>query len=378
MVAWRAAARSRVRRRGGSDRAIRRGVRPPAERVPQMVLDGPDERGDVAGGPQHRIDQIGRGGLAVGAGDAGKAECARRADRRSSARPARVPGGHARRGSSAPRNSGGDLRFTDHGQGSAREPVAANCVRRRGCRERRKRGSPLRRGANRSRVLRRKAKQVPAAVGRAAERPRGTRSRSSRKLNADALPFMERRRPAGGVLHRASPLPLGLTGDPLAAAIREHHTHGLARRNSGPRTAPASAPSGFAVLPRPDEGIDGRCRRLVVRSSRIFGGRICVSAIGQIARHPPRLASAGASSSGNVFRHFEDAQGLRGHCFETRGGRLSAKPKPCRGSVKRHHHHDRRVGDRREAQEGAVVAVRVVLASRSRKFAPSPVLPPTV
>ena len=40
----------------------------------QVILDGADEGGGVAGGAQHRIDQVRGGGFAVGAGDAGEPE----------------------------------------------------------------------------------------------------------------------------------------------------------------------------------------------------------------------------------------------------------------------------------------------------------------
>ena len=40
----------------------------------QVILDGADHRGGLAGGAQHRIDQVRGGGLAVGPGDAGESE----------------------------------------------------------------------------------------------------------------------------------------------------------------------------------------------------------------------------------------------------------------------------------------------------------------
>src|ERR1035438_8408248 len=53
---------------------FRRGVDGRQDAPGQMVLDGPDQRGGFAGGAQNGIDQIRRGGFAVGAGDAGEGD----------------------------------------------------------------------------------------------------------------------------------------------------------------------------------------------------------------------------------------------------------------------------------------------------------------
>ena len=324
-----------------------------------MILDGADQRGRVPGGAQDGIDQIGCGGFAVRAGDAGEAEAL-------VGRAVEVPRGQCQRlpavldldpAGRETRRAPGDSLATD--DGAARHARRRRTgVRRPGCRETRRRGSPGRPGANRNPALRSEARAssggsgcvslTPESISPKIHRENWTRMRSPSCSSA----------PGGGVCTRAMPLPFGAHRDALRRGFGQHaridfptkfgHLRQRRRRDcgGGVRSAARRTPAPARRLPRHLPGYSGRA-----------GSE---SAIRQIARCPPRPAS-GVARLGHVLRHSSTRSASAATVLNTGAAACPPKPAVPVRPVQRHHHHDRRIRHRREPQERSVVGVGVVL-----------------
>ena len=165
---------------------------------------------------------------------------------------------------------------------------------------------------------------------------------------------------AAAIVTRAMPLPSGRRQSPCAAA---------------------SASTARMVIPR-KLGTAARrrsARQLARRLACIFARRIVEDVAGSLVgesqdRRRPRSSSPGRRglrlgdqrSAGGLFRqilrHIEHAQRFRGHDAWKTGaaaGRRIPLRRGCRSAC--HHHHDGRIGHRREAHERAVVGVRIVM-----------------
>ena len=159
----------------------------------QVIFDGADHRGGLAGRAQHRIDQVRGGGLAVGAGDAGEKQAfvgpAEEIARRQRQRLAAV-----RHLNPAAGEIGGRGGFAGHGHGAARQRIgrelaSVGLTAGEGKEER----LPGRRAANRTRSRQWRTGRVPAQAAEAALHPKVFRRDSSCKLYADAFSLVQRR-----------------------------------------------------------------------------------------------------------------------------------------------------------------------------------------
>ncbi len=171
---------------------------------------------------------------------------------------------------------------------------------------------------------------------------------SSREPDANALSFMQNRA-RRRKLHAGDAAAVRQNGISLRCRFRQHGAHrhptkiGYARSASSRRPA-ASGESSSA-------------------SSSIFGPSELSSGIGEIVRVIIRWtlpAPAAFPDPADPWARPARAA-LRWPRPETPGRPPRRRTRPCRGSINRDHHHDRRIGDRRKSHERSVVDVGVML-----------------
>ena len=223
MVAWVPPARSSSAEQPHQVERFRRGIHGRQHAPRQVILDGADQRRGVARRAQHRIDQIRRGGLAVGAGDAGEPEAlvglAVEVARRQRQRLPAVLHLNPARGQALRRGPG----FAGHRHRAARQCVLGELAPV---------GAAARKSEEQVARAPRAANRTPARRCRraASSGASGCRSRTPESISpsvhrgkpyANAFSLVQDvASPAGGILQpRATPLPSGITVKPFARPL---------------------------------------------------------------------------------------------------------------------------------------------------------------